>query len=99
MEISVIIVGVIALVAGIIAGKLIFAKNTQNKIQDAENQSKKIISDAQTAAENLKREKQLEAKERFVQLKAEHDKEVLEKNRRVNETEARIKQKEQGINQ
>jgi ribonucrease Y len=99
MELSVIIVGVIALVAGIIAGKLIFAKNTQNKIQDAENQAKKILSDAQTAAENLKREKQLEAKERFVQLKAEHDKEVLEKNRRANETEARIKQKEQGINQ
>ena len=32
-------------------------------------------------------------------MKAEHDKEVLEKNRRINESEARIKQKEQGINQ
>ena len=99
MELSVIIVGVIALVAGIIAGKLIFAKTTKGKIEEAEAQAKKIVSDAQTAAENLKREKQLEAKEKFVQLKAEHDKEVLEKNRRVNDTEARIKQKEQGINQ
>ena len=95
----VIIAGVIALVVGVIAGKLIFAKNTQQKIQDADNQAKKIVSDAQTAAENLKREKQLEAKEKFVQLKAEHDKEVLEKNRRVNDAEARIKQKEQTINQ
>ena len=94
-----IIVGVIALVVGIIAGKLIFAKNTQQKIQDAEAQAKKIVSDAQTAAENLKREKQLEAKEKFVQLKAEHDKEVLEKNRKVGDAEARIKQKEQSINQ
>lgn len=99
MELSAIIVGVIALVVGIIAGKLIFAKNTKEKIQDAEGQAKKIISDAQTTAENLKREKQLEAKEKFVQLKAEHDKEVLEKNRRVNDTESRIKQKEQSINQ
>src|ERR1700753_2334999 len=99
MEPMVIIAGVIALVVGIIAGKLIFAKNTQSKIEDAEAQAKKIVSDAQTTAENLKREKQLEAKEKFVQLKAEHDKEVLEKNRRVNEAEARIKQKEQGINQ
>ena len=99
MELSTIIVGVIALVIGIIAGKLIFAKNTQHKIQEAEGQAKKLISDAQTAAENLKREKQLEAKEKFVQLKAEHDKEVLEKNRRVNDAEARIKQKEQSINQ
>ena len=99
MEPMVIIAGVIALVVGVIAGKLIFAKNTQQKIQDADNQAKKIVSDAQTAAENLKREKQLEAKEKFVQLKAEHDKEVLEKNRRVNDAEARIKQKEQTINQ
>src|ERR1700744_5120022 len=99
MEPMVIIAGVIALVVGIIAGKLIFAKNTQSKIEEAEAQAKKIVSDAQTAAENLKREKQLEAMEKFVQLKAEHDKEVLEKNRRVNDTEARIKQKEQSINQ
>ena len=97
--IPIVIAGVIALLVGIVAGKLLFAKNTQQKIEDAETQAKKILSEAQTAAENIKREKQLEAKERFVQLKAEHDKEVLEKNRRVNEGEARIKQKEQGINQ
>ena len=94
-----IIVGVIALLVGVITGKLIFAKDTQHKIAESEAQAKKIIGEAQATAENLKREKQLEAKERFVQLKAEHDKEVLEKNRRVNESEARIKQKEQSINQ
>ncbi len=94
-----IIVGIIALLAGVLAGKLIFAKNTQKQVDDARQQTKKIVADAQVAAENLKKEKLLEAKEKFVQLKAEHDKEVLEKNRRVNEGEARIKQKEQGINQ
>jgi ribonuclease Y len=94
-----IIVGVIALLVGVIAGKLIFAKDTQYKVAESEAQAKKIVAEAQSTAENLKREKQLEAKERFVQLKAEHDKEVLEKNRRINESEARIKQKEQSINQ
>jgi ribonucrease Y len=94
-----IIAGAIALVIGIIAGKFVFAKNTTKKIEDAEAQAKKLVSDAQITAENLKKEKLLEAKERFVQLKSEHDKEVLEKNRRVNEGEARIKQKEQSINQ
>jgi ribonuclease Y len=94
-----IIVGIIALAIGVFAGKLIFAKNTQKQVDDARHQTKKIMADAQVAAENLKKEKLLEAKEKFVQLKAEHDKEVLEKNRRVNEGEARIKQKEQGINQ
>ncbi|HEV2354156.1 MAG TPA: ribonuclease Y [Puia sp.] len=94
-----IIAGAIALVIGIIAGKLLFAKNTTKKLEEAESQAKKIISDAQTTAENIKKEKQLEAKEKFVQLKAEHDKEVLEKNRRINDAETRIKQKEQSINQ
>jgi len=91
-------VGVIALVIGIIAGKLLFAKNTQKQVEDAEHQAKKLVADAQITAENLKKEKLLEAKERFVQLKAEHDKEVLERNRKLNEGDARIKQKEQGIN-
>jgi ribonucrease Y len=94
-----IIVGLIALIAGIFVGKPIFAKNTEKQVDDARQQTKKIIGDAMVAAENLKKEKLLEAKEKFVQLKAEHDREVLEKNRRINDGEARIKQKEQGINQ
>jgi len=94
------IVGIIvALVIGIVGGKFLFAKNHQGKIDEAEQQAKKILGDAQSTAENLKKEKLLEAKEKFVQLKAEHDKEVLEKNRRVNDAESRIKQKEQSINQ
>jgi ribonuclease Y len=94
-----IIAGAIALVVGIIAGKFLFAKNTTKKVEEAEQQAKKVLNDAQTTAENLKKEKLLEAKEKFVQLKAEHDKEVLEKNRRINDGESRIKQKEQSINQ
>ena len=47
----------------------------------------------------LKKEKQLEAKERFVQLKAEHDREVMQRTQKVNDSENRIKQKEQSLNQ
>ena len=94
-----IIIGVIALVVGIIAGKFIFAKDTKKQIQETEQRARKIISDSQVSAENLKKEKLLEAKEKFVQLKAEHDKEVLERNRKLGESENRIKQKEQSINQ
>ena len=51
------------------------------------------------SAENLKKEKILEAKERFVQMKAEHDKEVLERNRKLSDNENRARQKEQSVNQ
>lgn len=91
------IIGGIALVIGIIAGKLIFSKNTQRKVEEAEQRSNKIISDAQLQAETLKKEKLLEAKEKFVQLKAEHDREVNDRNRRMVEGENRTKQKEQTI--
>ena len=94
-----VIIGVVALGAGILTGKLIFTKNTEKKLEEAEQHASKIISEAQSTAENLKKEKLLEAKEKFVQLKAEHDKEILERNRRLSDTETRAKQKEQSINQ
>jgi len=93
------IIGIIALVVGVIAGKFIFAKKTQKQIEEARQESQKIIADAQTSAETLKKEKILEAKEKFVQLKAEYDKDVLERNRRLGDSETRVKQKEQSINQ
>jgi ribonuclease Y len=94
-----IITGIVAALAGLGLGKAIFAKDTKNKVEEAKKQAESILSDAQFKAENLKKERLLEAKEKFVQLKADHDKELLEKNRKINDAENRIKQKEQSINQ
>ncbi len=93
------IIGLVALLAGIVAGKFIFAKNTKHKVDEAESQARKIIAEAQTNAETIKQQKQLEAKEKFLSLKAEHDKEVLDRNRKLGESENRTRQKEQSINQ
>ena len=93
------IIGLVALLAGIVAGKFIFAKNTKHKVDEAESQARKIVADAQTNAETIKQQKQLEAKEKFLALRSEHDKEVLERNRKLGETENRTRQKEQSINQ
>jgi ribonuclease Y len=94
-----IIIGASALIVGIIAGKLIFAKNTRKQIEEAELQAKTIIKEAGSRAENIRKEKELEAKEKFVQMKAEHDRDVLDRNRKLGEAENRIRQKEQSINQ
>lgn len=93
------IVGVLALAAGIVAGKFIFSKNTQQKITEAEQQAQGIVREAALKAENIRKEKELEAKEKFVQLKANHDKEVNERNRKINDVENKIRQKEQSVNQ
>lgn len=92
-----IIIGVVALIAGIAAGRALFAKNTRLQLEEAELQTKKILSDAQSQAETLKKEKILEAKEKFVQLKSDHDRDLLEKNKKINELESRTRQKEQSI--
>lgn len=94
-----IIIGVAALIIGIVAGKIIFAKNTQKQIQEAELHSQTILKEAELRAETLKKEKALEAKEKFVQMKAEHDRDVLERTKKLSESENRARQKEQTINQ
>jgi len=94
-----IIAAAVALIVGLIAGKFIFAKNTQKQIDEANLQAQNILKEAELRAETLKKEKQLEAKERFVQLKAEHEREVNERNRKISESENRAKQKEISINQ
>ena len=101
-----IVYAIIALIAGVVIGKLIFARNTSKQLEDvqkketeAEERAKKIIGDAQTQAETLKKEKILEAKEKFVQLKSEHDKEVNDRNRKISDFENRQKQKDVTINQ
>ncbi len=99
MEVSAIIVGIISVIIGIVLGKIIFSKNTKQQVADANQQAEKVLSDAKLQAETLKKEKILEAKETFVQLKAEHDKEVFQRNQKLNETENRAKQREQSFHQ
>ncbi len=94
-----VITAIIALVAGIIAGKFIFAKDTRQKIEEAERLAQNIKKEATLEAETIRKEKEIEAKEKFVSLKSAHDKEVNERNRKIADSENRIRQKEQSLNQ
>jgi len=93
------IIGIVAIAIGIFLGKILFAKNTQIKIDEAEKNARKIIDEAEIRAETIKKERILEAKEKFVQLKADLDKETFDRNKKLSENENRIKQKEISINQ
>ncbi|HQE12235.1 MAG TPA: ribonuclease Y, partial [Flavipsychrobacter sp.] len=92
------IVSVAAILIGIFLGKFIFAKNTQNQIDEANQQAQKLIEDAKTLAETLKEKKLLEAKEQFLQLKSAHEMETLVKNQKMAEAENRVKQQQQSWN-
>ena len=98
LNIITLIIAIAALLVGIIAGKLIFSKDTKKKTEEAELHAQHLIKEAELRAETVRKEKELSAKERFVQLKAEHEKEVLERNRKVVEVENKA-QPEGAINQ
>ena len=93
------IIGGASGIGGLLIGRFAFAKNTKKQVEDAENQAANILKEAELRAETIKKEKQLEAKERFVQLKADHDRDLLEKNKKIGEAENRIKQNELNTNQ
>ena len=56
-----------------------------------------IIKEAEVQAEALKKEKIVQAKEKFLQLKEEHEKEVRERDRTINQAQEKAKQREQQL--
>lgn len=58
-----------------------------------------ILKDAEKEGENIKKDKIFQAKERFLQLKAEHEQFINDKNNAILQAENRVKQKELTVNQ
>lgn len=63
------------------------------------NKVKQRISEAESEAERIKKERMLQAKENFLKLKEEHENNVKERERRMQSNEDRIRGKEKSINQ
>lgn len=94
---------IIAAAAGLLIGGLVAymmaRKNNQASVAAAEEKAKAIIKEAQAKGEILLKDKTMEAKERFYQMKAEHEKHISEKDKNIQQSENRIKQKEGNLNQ
>jgi ribonuclease Y len=82
-----IIIGIVALIAGSIISILIYQAAQKRK-------SMNIIREAETEAEVIKKDKILQAKEKFLQLKSEHERAINEKNQKILVAENKIKQRE-----
>ena len=79
----------VALVIGVVLGKFLFAKNTKKQVEEAQNQAQVILREAELRAETIKKERELDAKEKFVQMKAAHDKDVMMRNQKIVDSEYR----------
>jgi ribonuclease Y len=89
----------VGLAAGVVVGRFLLRSLFRTQEINAQNKSKKILKDAETNAEILRKDKLLEAREKFLQMKADHEQEINAKNNTINQRENSIKQKEQSINQ
>lgn len=95
------IIPVVAGLAGLILG-LIFSKISEkskaNKILSAtKKESNSLIKQAKVEAEALKKDKILQAKEKFIELKSEHEKVILNREKKISEVEKRTREKESQI--
>ena len=89
---TVIIAAVAGLVVGALVVYLIFLVGSKSKY-------KAVIKEAEVEAEVIKKNKLLEVKEKFLNKKAELEKEVNIRNQKIQQAENRIKQREQQLNQ
>jgi ribonuclease Y len=87
-----VIAGVVGLGIGIFISATLFKKSIEKKSQH-------IIKDAKNEAEVIKKDKILQAKEKFIQLKAEHEKFIQDKSQSINQAENKLKQKEANLSQ
>ncbi|CEJ69950.1 Ribonuclease Y [Chryseobacterium oranimense G311] len=97
-----IIVGIICLVVGAVIG-ILFSKSSLNTkakfiVDDAKKNAENLIEKANVQAESIKKEKNLQAKEKFLELKSQHDADIQSREKKMQEIEKRIKDKEHKLN-
>lgn len=92
MELTTIIIAVAAFVIGGGVGFLIIQSIQKKKASS-------IIAEAEKEAENIKKDKILQAKEKFLELKAEHEKVINKREQKLNELQNRVKDREAKNNQ
>lgn len=89
----------IALVAGIFFGKMIFRKSFKKTEDDAQARAAEIVRNAEVSAENIKKDRILEAKEKYLRLKSEFEEDANKKRNILQTNEQKLKQREQTISQ
>lgn len=98
MDIIALIIGLaIGVAVGVVIVRLLLAGNHKQKIAAAEAQANSILEKAAQEGENLKKDRLLEAKEKFIQKKADFEDYVNKRKSKLNQREQSIKDKEKHL--
>jgi ribonuclease Y len=92
MDVTSILIG---LLAGIIAGGGILYVVLNNK---SNSKAAEIIKEAEEKAKQYKKSREIDAKEKFLKLKQEHQKEIRNRENEISNVEKGLRKKEQSLN-
>ncbi|CCH51268.1 metal dependent phosphohydrolase [Fibrisoma limi BUZ 3] len=90
---------VVMLGIGIYVGRKLLYKVFSKREQEADERAANILKNAELQAETLKKDRMLEAKEKYLKLKAEFEETTNQKKNLLLQNESKLKQREQQLNQ
>ena len=88
------IAGVVGIAIGFAIAKMLERKQASQTIVNAKKEATSILKEAKTEGESIKKDKILQAKEKFIELKSEHEKVILSRDKKINDAEKRVRDKE-----
>ncbi len=92
-----IIVGIAGIIVGFVVAKIMERGKASRTIGNAKKEAASILRDAKGEGERIKKDKIFQAKERFLELKAEHEKVIIGKDKKIGESEKRTRDKESQV--
>ena len=82
---------------GVLIGNLRYKRKYRKKQQEIDEYANRLIKEAELAAENIKKDKILEAKEKLLKMKAEFEEEASRKKNQIIANEQKIRQRESSL--
>ncbi len=95
---SIIIFISIAILIGVGLGILLERRKNDKHLESINAEAKEILNHSRREADRIKSEKMLQAKERFIEMKSEHEKHVFRREKNLSDIESRLRDKENKLN-
>tara|TARA_Y100000590_G_scaffold143526_1_gene164990 strand:+ start:1382 stop:2944 length:1563 start_codon:yes stop_codon:yes gene_type:complete len=96
MELYVVLIG-LGILIGFVVNHFIIKYRQKKQIENSKLESERILEIAKKEAENIKNNKIIQAKEKFLELKSEHEKTILSREDKIKNIERQAFEKEKEI--
>jgi ribonuclease Y len=96
---TILIAGLIGVGIGVFIGRMLLKKVFKRQEEEAHERARVIVKDAEMTAENIKKDRILEAKEKYLKLKSEFEEDMNRKKNILITNENKLKQREQSVSQ